>query len=111
MVIGVCIKDKTQVGLGIGKLVSLFFANTANLGEFQLMIKPIKEMLAHKSSEQIILDLVSQYNITKKLHPECLTALKMIEKGLVPGSEENIIAVHALQDCGLVMKNSGSKDD
>ncbi len=75
------------------------------------MIKSIKKMLDHKSGEQIILDLVSQYNITKKLHPECLTALKMVKKGLIPNSKENIISVHVLQDCGLIMRNNGSKDD
>ena len=74
--------------------------------------KSIKEMLVHMNDEQIILDLVNQFNITKKLHPECLTALKMVEKGLMPNSEENAIAVYVLQDCGLLinigLRKSGS---
>ena len=74
--------------------------------------KSIKEMLVHMDDEQIILDLVNQFNITKKLHPECLTALKMVEKGLMPNSKENAIAVYVLQDCGLLinigLRKSGS---
>ena len=73
-----------------------------------VMIKSIKEMLIDKSDEQIILDLVNQFNITTKLHPECLTALKMVEKGLMPNSKENTIAVYVLQDCGLLI-NIGLK--
>ncbi len=74
-----------------------------------VMVKSIKEMLAHKSDEQIILDMINQYNITKKLHPECLTALKMVEKGLIPNSKENTIAIYVLQDCGLIMKHNIKK--